>query len=189
VDECADYFEQKGYSPIQTRARIGGLSYLFEYYPGCIIHKKIVGWSPEKNNQLVSILKEAYIERLDSGRLLGDLDEVFDLYEEQLPQLNNNICWTRRLLTSIVLQMDSINVIGNAKRAYICKDCPEKIVSNLDELVCYVIKNIFAGGCSREDLNQWMVDHGIVIKQLTPQMFTPSHGLVMTDYECRWEGG
>ncbi len=188
AEECVEYFEKKGYSAVQTRARIGGMSQLLEYYPRCIVHENTLGWNSEKIHILKDILIDSYNERISSGYLSGDLDEVFEIYEEQLPSLNNGISWTGRLLASVSGQIEEVILLGNAKRAYLLNGyslCP---FANLGDLVCHVVRNHFSGGCSRADLNQWMVDNGIVKKQLTSQMFSPPKGLVLTEYECYWEG-
>jgi hypothetical protein len=187
VADCVQHFEAKGYSPDQLRARIYCLPKILPYYPGCIVHEETIGWNNQKAGQLYNILLQAYTSRIKAGYLLGDLENAFDLYDKQLPELSNDMNWTNELISAIASQYDDINIIGNMKRAY-SVTCYEKAIHTLDDLVVKVVRDQFSGGCSREQMNEWMQDNGVIRKQLTANMFSALAGLVVTEYEYLWEG-
>lgn len=188
VDDCVQQFEAKGYSPTQLRARLSNLSRILPFYPGCVVHADTIGWDTDKASQLRDVLFEAYVSRLDLGHLVGDLEEVYDLYEKQLPVLSADMSWTHDLLAALAAKCDDVVLIGNARRAYAIT-VREDAITTLADLVVVVVRDHFGGGCSREQMNQWMQDNGVVRKQLTTHMFATPPGLEMSDYECLWKGG
>jgi hypothetical protein len=187
IDKCIDYFETKGYSPQQMQARLYYLQIILPYYSNCVVHSDIIGWNTEKAIQLYQTLSQAYESRRKLGYLTGDLEDVYDRYEDQLPQLANDLSWTGELIAALAARTNDVKIIGNAKRAYSLEKYPGAI-SSLADLVVIVVRDHFGGGCSREQMNQWMRDNGIVRKQLTPEMFSMLPGLVVTEHEYLWEG-
>jgi len=187
IESCIKHFETLGYSSSQLRNRIPYLPGVFQCYPGCIIHSNVIGWNDDIARQLYKVLLTAYKKRLDLGYLTGDLTEVYDLYEEQLPSLHGQQDWTGDLLVSAASLLDELTVMGNANRAYSIASIPDA-AHNINELVVHAVRDYFKGGCSRHQLTEWMVENGVVRKQLTDSMFTAPPELIVTDYECLWKG-
>lgn len=185
IDECVSYFETLGYDANRMRGKIKYVDSLLQYYTGCLIHEETIEWCINKETELLEILRKAFFERVYSGYVLGDLEDVYDSFEDDLPNLANDIGWTGELLYSLASRMNDLVFLGNAKRAYTISS-GEKSTQSLGELVGYVVRDVFAGGCSRDQLDEWMVDNGVVRNKLTSRMFTAPEGLVMTDYECTW---
>lgn len=186
IDECALHFDTLGYSSAQMKARIPNIDGVFTYYPKCIIHSDVLGWNSKKGDAFREVLESAFKKRLGMGFPIGDLQEVFDEYEDALPELENGFGWTGELMSSVASGINQVSVIGNAKRAYTVSSLSDEI-SNLGDLVNHTVKNVFRGGCSRRELTKWMHENGVVLKQLTPSMFQLKDGLVMTEYECYFE--
>ncbi len=187
IVNCVGHFEALGYSPHQTQVRLSSAPLVYSYYRGCVVHAETIGWDNERASQLHKALADAYEERRDLGLLTGDLDNVYELHEDRLPPLDNDLNWTAELLAALASKLEDVTMIGNAKRAYILTTLgPPKIA--LGSIVATVVRDIFGGGCSREQLDEWMQDNGVVRRHLTPRMFNAPPGLIMTDYECRWTG-
>lgn len=187
VEECIEQFAKRGYSPGQMRARLPACPDIVSYYTGCVVHLNTIGWSGEHSEQLRQVLSGALALRRKCGHLMGDLQEVYDLQEDRLPALATGFAWTRELLASLTSRCEDVKLLGNAKRAYVLTSHKDGI-GDLGALVVRVVRDVFKGGCSREQIGQWMRENGVVRKRLTPQMFSAPSGLVMTEYECFWEG-
>jgi len=187
-NDCDKYFKQMGYIDFQTKPRIIGEPSILEYSIDSVVHKNTISWTEIKMTNLLKLLTNAYSEAISSGFLFGDLEKFFATYKKHLPLLDNNIKWTEKLLHSIVSQMPEVSIVGNAKRAYIIQKISANNILNLEDLICYVVKNYFDKRCSREELNQWMKDNGVVRKSITTKMFTPSKKLIVNENECRYMG-
>lgn len=187
LEECFEYFGAKGYSPNRVQSRIYYLPVLLPYYSGCLIHEKTIGWDNNKKEQIRRVLRSAYISRLNLGYILGDLEDVYDRFGDQLPTLSNNICWTGELLSAIASQLSDVKLLGNAKRAYTLISY-KNAVKTLSELVALIVRDHFGGGCSREQMNEWMRENGVIRKQLTPHMFTSMPCLEVNEHEYLWKG-
>lgn len=181
------YCKQMGYIDLQARARITREPSILEYSTDSVVHKNTISWTEIKMTNLLKLLTNAYSEAILSGFLFGDLEKFFATYKKHLPLLDNNIKWTEKLFRSIVYQMSEVSIVGNAKRAYIINKISANNILNLENLICYVVKNYFDGRCSREELNQWMRDNGVVRKSITTKMFTPSKKLIVNENEYIWD--
>jgi hypothetical protein len=188
VGDYIKYFEAKGYSPIQLQARLYYLPMILPYYCGCIVHEDTIGWNKTKEDQLHHVLSQAYSSRIELGYLMGDLEDVYNRYEDQLPKLSNNINWTGDLLSILATRLEDVKLIGNAKRAY-CITSYKEAFKDISDLIVVVVRDHFCGGCSRDQMNQWLQENGVIRKQLTGRMFTTPTGLYITEYEYVWKGG
>jgi len=188
VDDCIHSFEAKGYSPVQLRNRLSNITQVLPFYPGCVVHSDTIGWDADKISKLRDVLFKVYTSCLDTGHLIGDLEEVCDHYETKLPTLSAGLSWTLDLLAALAAKCDDVVFLGNAKRAYVMAG-RENSINTLADLVVTIVRDHFGGGCSREQMNQWMQENGVVRKQLATHMFTAPPGLEITDYEYLWKGG
>ncbi|VGO17067.1 hypothetical protein PDESU_05662 [Pontiella desulfatans] len=188
VDDCSDHFESVGYNAAQMKARLPQTANVFVYYPRCLIHSSVLGWSENKSREIFKVLEASYEQSLRAGGFVGDLQDVFDLMEDDLPELENGYGWTADLLASIAGKIDGVQILGNAKRAFTIKGSKGEL-AKLGDLVSSVVKNVFNGGCSRDQLSEWMREHGVVRKKLSLSMFQPKDGLIMSEYECYLESG
>jgi DNA-directed RNA polymerase alpha subunit len=187
VEQCAEHFGKLGYSQVQIKARLPSIENTFFYYPKCVVHADVIGWDDNKKNVLLRILESSYCKSLESGWLFGDLQDVFDLFEDDLPELDNYV-WTGELLASVASTIGPVCILGTAKRVYIIKGLDQGKITSLGDLVCEVVSTVFKGGCSRGQLSDWMKENGVVRKRLTPSMFPKIDGLVMTEHECYLTG-
>lgn len=187
VDACAEYFEKKGYSPVQVRARIGTHPDILPLYAGCVVHKDVAGWNESCASVLAHALIEAYRARRATGCLVGDLGEVLDLHEDMLPALASDLSWTGDLLASLARRQEDIIILGNAGRAYSVPNVQGSLVT-MEDLLVAVVRDIFRGGCSRDALDRWLYEHGIVRTRLLDSMFDALDGLTIGEYECLWRG-
>lgn len=185
LDELINKFKKQGYLERYISARIKNSTNLLDYYTGSVVHKNTIGWSEKKSCLMEDILMKEYELRIDKGYLVGNFEEIIDFHEEKLPKLKNELSWTLPLILSITRQIPKIKTIGNAKRAYIVEKKP---FNGLGDLIAHVVKNVFRGGCSVKEMNEWLIKNDIVSKKLTNQMFTPPRGLKFTKYEFIWLG-
>ena len=182
ASELANDFGAQGYDPEKIRTRLTGFPNIFRYHPGCIVHADTIDWTGDKAQELRSLLEETWQKRKTQGHFTGDLQEVLDQNEDRLPPLRNGSPWTIHLLASTAGQLEGLHFLGNARRAYCLQSNPQDS-DMLASLVVKVLKEIFGGGCSREQMNSWMRDNGVVLKQLTSSMFSPPPNMAVTDHE------
>ena len=182
ISDCEKNFKQIGYGAGQLKARIATMPSIVQYSRNNFVHKNTIGWTDSKMSSLFELLKDAYLKSISKGRLFGDLEEFFTL-KKQLPVLDNDIEWTKKMLHSMVLQMPKVLVIGNAQRAYVMLEFLSNNILSLDDVICYVLRNDFDGRCSREDLTQWMKNNGVVIKKLTDKMMLPAENFIFNEDE------
>ncbi len=178
-NDCDKYFKQMGYIDFQTGARIDRESSVLEYSIDSVVHKNTINWTESKMISLLKLLTNAYSEDISSGLLFGDLQKILNTHKKHLPVLDNNIKWTERLLRSLVFQMSEVSIIGNAKRAYIIKENSPNNILNMEDLAYFVVKNCFDGKCSKEMLNQWMRDNGVVRNSISKKMFSTFKKLIV----------
>jgi hypothetical protein len=185
--DCDEYFKQMGYINLQIKSRITREPSIFDYTIDSVVHKNTINWTESKVTNLLKLLTNEYSEAVSSGALFGDLEKFFVKYKKHLPILDNNIMWTERLLRSIIYHMPEVLILGNAKRAYIIKKISANNFLSLEDLVYYVVKNYFDGKCSKEVLNNWMRDNGIVRHIITPKMFSTYKKLIVNENEIHME--
>lgn len=157
------------------------------YCPGCVVHPNTIGWNPDKQQQLEEVLLSVYKETGEMNYGVTSIEKVLYLHENSLPHLGGNLSWTSDLLATLCSQGNMFIILGSARRAYTLARNQSRR-EGLGGFVARVVRERFKGGCGRSQLDEWMVSHGVVLKRLTPTMFLAPSGLVMTEYECLWEG-
>lgn len=187
VTECIKHFEEKGYPPVQLKVRVAGREDILPVYAGCVVHQDTIGWNVQKEEVLRATLREAYSARLELGHLTGDIDDVLYQYEDGLPTLPAGLGWTQELIAALATSIDGVILLGNTRRAYACSGYPH-VPGTLEELVVMVVRDVFGGGCSREQLDTWLQENGVVRRRLLGNMLQAPDGLDLGEYECVWKG-
>ncbi len=165
--ELHNYFvEERGYSE-QSIYLVGLRDDIFQYFDGCLIHKDVIDWDQQKQEELESIALSLYKEEVNSGKYYALID--FLVESIHLKDLQAGLVWNNILLSDILSKSGKFKIIGSRKNAFV--SLPNQFhIESLADLVCEILRKEENGAASLDLFSEKLVDLGIIVNRLTDNM-------------------
>ncbi|MFA4835145.1 MAG: sigma factor-like helix-turn-helix DNA-binding protein [Dehalococcoidia bacterium] len=180
ITELEKHFVDKlGYSP-QSIYSVQQKGAVVTYMRGVLIHKQTIGWSQEKQDQLEHIAETIYLGSFKGGQCFGTIDQILEA--AALPELDNDVLYSRDLLADLLTQGEKFLVVGNARNVYVPIDNLSAI-KTFGDLVYVLLKTQYNGASNLHEFTDTMVDRGIILRRLTPSMLGDSQRVTILNNE------
>lgn len=187
LDELRRVFvEERGYS-VQTVEGIAYHDHMLRYYPRCVVHSDVLGWSVSKAEKLFSVAAEQYRRCEKAGGYIASISSLIEQRENDLPPLAASLGWTEVLASDLLSRQPNVRLLGNTRNAYVILP-NEKGIDSLGDLIAVIVKEKFGGGCSQDDLSDFLCRSGIIRKNLTASMLGDGDKVILSDQQIVLKG-
>jgi DNA-directed RNA polymerase alpha subunit len=138
-----EFFEKRGWTDQQFYAAIRN-SNLLKTASNAYVHPQTIGWNDEIADSVQDILKKYLISRNQNNFPHMQIDELIN--EFVLPELSNDIYWTKELLKSVGKEVDLFLFFDDA---YTFSDNVYGI-EDFDDMIGYLIAKYFNFGIGKK---------------------------------------
>ena len=182
MDEIEDEFVKKRKF---SSGSVSGIVYndriqLFRYLDGCVVHKSIIGWNQQKQDNVLSIARQNLNRNIH--KFYAYIEDILNLYSAELPPLGNGIDWTSLLISDILMKSGSFILLGNYKNIYTSVDNPHGIC-NLGDLCGQILWDQYNGATGLEELSKDLRNRRLIAYELKESMLGNSHKVKITGKE------
>lgn len=175
----AIFVEARGYRP-GTVYQVTNSSSLCWYYPECVIHPETLGLTDVHRQRLIEEAQEFYAQSSLASDYWSLIDTFLEMKENALPPLMNGAGWTDLLAYSILSRAPAVRIVGNTRLAYVT--VPNRwSIATLGDLCATVVEEVFGGGCSMDQLSDYLVSGRAIRKRLTTFMLCEIDRLAIKD--------
>ncbi len=141
---------------------------ILRYTKSSYVSLETINWSEEKDLDLEKTASARFQKDCSLGR---PFSLIYDLFEEKLPVINENIkiSWQKTLLRELLERLENIKIIGSLRETYIVVPNKKKIYSE-EDLIYYVLLNDFNGATHidrlKSRLNEYRISKSLGKKKL-----------------------